>query len=89
MKYFIKNLFFIILAGSFLVIIKNNNSFFQILASESSRVEINFGESFGVDQNIKNLKERQKIYEKGIIDKVKQGRSNEYKLGRYIIGKRF
>ena len=89
MKYFIKNLFFIFLASLSFGIVKNNNSFSPILASESSRIEINFGESFGVDQNIKNLKDRQKIYEREIIDKVKQGRANEYKLGRYIIGKRF
>jgi len=89
MKNFIKNLFILIFVSSSLGIIKSNNSFFQILASEGTRVEINFGESFGIDQNIKNLKDRKNIYEKGIIDKVKEGRSNEYKLGRYIIGKRF
>ena len=47
MKNFIKNLFILIFASSSLGIIKSNNSFFQILASEGTRVEINFGESLG------------------------------------------
>ena len=89
MKFIIKNLFFLLIASLFLDIISKDNSYFQLLASDSSRVDINFGESFGVDQNIKNLKDRKEMYEKEIIDKVKQGRSNEYKLGQYIIGKRF
>ena len=89
MNFIIKNVFFLLIAGIFLDIISKDKSYYQLLASNNTRVDVNFGESFGVDQNIKNLIDRKMIYEKEIIDKVKQGRSNEYKLGQYIIGKRF
>ena len=58
MKFIIKNLIFIILSILILDFFKNDNSHFRILASNSSRVNINFGESFGIDQNIQNLKEK-------------------------------
>ena len=80
----LKNLIFIIIVVSFFDILKIRNPNYQISASESSGVDINFGESFAVDQNIKNLKDRGKLYEKEIIDKVKQGRSIEYKIGTPI-----
>ena len=89
MNFIIKNLFYFLIASLFLEINGKDNSYTQLLASDTTRVDINFGESFGVDQNIKNLIDRKKIYDNEIIDKVKQGRSNEYKLGQYIIGKRF
>ena len=89
MNFIIKNVFFLLIASIFLDIISKDKSYLKLLASDNTRVDINFGESFGVDQNIKNLIDRKIIYEKEIIDKVKQGRSNEYKLGQYIIGKRF
>ena len=80
----LKNLIFIILVVSFFDTLKIRNPNYQISASESSGVDINFGESFAVDQNIKNLKDREKLYEREIIDKVKQGRSIEYKIGTPI-----
>ena len=90
MKFIIKNLILIILFSLILDFFKNDNSYFKILASNNSRVDINIGESFGIDLNIKNLKDRKKMYEKEIIEKVMKGRSNDvYKLGKYIIGENF
>ena len=80
----LKNLIFIIIVVSFFDTLKIRNPNYQISASESSGVDINFGESFAVDQNIKNLKNREKLYDREIIDKVKQGRSIEYKIGKPI-----
>ena len=90
MKLIVKYSIFIILSILILDFFRNDNSHFRVLASNSGRVNINFGESFGIDLNIQNLKDRKKLYEKEIIEKVMQGRSNEnYKLGRYIIGENF
>ena len=80
----LKKLIFIIVVVSFFDTLKIRNPNYQISASENSGVDINFGESFAVDQNIKNLKSRGILYEREIIDKVKQGRSIEYKIGTPI-----
>ena len=55
----LKNLIFIFVVVSFFDILKIRNPNYQISASESSGVYINFGESFAVYQNIKNLKNRE------------------------------
>ena len=86
MKSIIKNIIFLIIASSFLNFLKNDNQILKTLASDNTGVDINFGDSIGVNQNIKNLKNRKKIYEKEIIDKVEQGRSIESKMGKATFG---
>ena len=87
MKFIIKNsikyIVFLIIASSFL---KNDNVSLKTLASGSKGVDINFGDSIGVNQNIQNLKNRRKIYEKEIIEKVKRGSAIESKMGKPIFG---
>ena len=81
-----KYIIFLLIAISFLDFIKNNNSSFKTLASDNTGVEINFGDSIGVNQNIQNLKNRKEIYEKEIIEKVKRGGAIEAKMGKPIFG---
>ena len=88
MKFLIKHIIFIIIASTFLDLFKNQNSNFKILASENAGVDINFGDSIGVNQNIMNLKNRKKIYEKEIIEKVKKGGAIDTKMGKAIFGVR-
>ena len=49
-------------------------------------IDINFGDSIGVNQNIQNLKNRKQIYEKEIIEKVKKRWAVESKMGKAIFG---
>ena len=88
MKFIIKYLILLFIAFSFLDFFRNENLRLKIFASESTGVDINFGDSIGVNQNILNLKNRKKIYEKEIIDKVKQGRAIDSKTGKAIFGVR-
>ena len=68
MKFIIKNsikyIVFLIIASLFLDFLKNDNISLKTLASGINGVDINFGDSIGVNQNIQNLKNRRKIYEK-------------------------
>ncbi len=77
---------FLTIASPFLELLRNDNSNLEISASENIGIDINFGDSIGVNQNILNLKNRKKLYEKEIIDKVKGGRAIETKLGRAFFG---
>ncbi len=86
MKFTIKYIIFLVIAILFLDSLKNENPNLKTLASDNTGVDINFGDSIGVNQNIKNLKNRKMIYEKEIIDKVKQGRAIDSKTGNAIFG---
>ena len=79
-------IFFFFVANIFLDFLKNENLSFKTLASDNAGVDINFGDSIGVNQNIQNLKNRKKIYEKEILEKVKQGGAIDPKLGKAIFG---
>ena len=85
MKFIIKYLILLFIIFSFLDFFWNENLRLKIFASESTGVDINFGDSIGVNQNILNLKNRKKIYEKEIIDKVKHGRAIDSKPGKAIL----
>ena len=68
--------------------------FFQILimpsilfASENAGVEIDFGDI--AETNIDNIKDKGLFYKKGIIEKVKEGRSLDYKMGKPMLVKNF
>ena len=82
----IKYLIFLLIASSFLNFLKNDSQSFKTLASDNTGVDINFGDSIGVNQNIQNLKNRNRIYVKEIIDKVKQGAAIEPVMGKAIFG---
>ncbi len=82
----IKYLIFILVASSFLDFLKNENPSLKTIASDNTGIEINFGDSIGVNQNIQNLKNRKQIYEKEIIEKVKRGGAVESKMGKAIFG---
>ena len=60
MKFIIKNaikyLIFILVTSSFLDFLKNENPSLKTLASANTGIDINFGDSIGVNQNIQNLK---------------------------------
>ena len=86
MKFIIKHIIIVLIASSFLDFFKNENPMLKILASDNTGVDINFGDSIGVNLNIQNLKNRQKIYEKEIIEKVKRGRAIESKMGKANFG---
>ena len=86
MKFLIKNLIFLYVAITFFDFLKNENLNSKILASENKGVDINFGESIGVNQNILNLKNRKQLYEKEIIEKVKKGGAIEPKMGKAMFG---
>ena len=86
MKFLIKYLIFLLITNSFLYILKNDNRSLKIFASSNTGVDINFGDSIGVNQNILNLKNRKKLYEKEIIEKVKGGGAIESKMGKAIFG---
>ena len=86
LKFIIKYMIFLTIASPFLELLRNDNSNLEISASENIGIDINFGDSIGVNQNILNLKNRKKLYEKEIIDKVKGGRAIETKLGRAFFG---
>ena len=86
MKFIIKHLILLFIAVSFFDSFSNKNLSLKISASENSGLDINFGDSIGVNQNIKNLKNRKKVYEEEIIDKVKQGRAIESKMGKALFG---
>lgn len=86
MKFIIKHIIIVLIASSFLDFFKNENLMLKILASDNTGVDINFGDSIGVNLNIQNLKNRQKIYEKEIIEKVKRGRAIESKMGKANFG---
>ena len=49
-------------------------------------VDINFGDSIGVNQNIRNLKNRKQIYENEILEKVNKGGAIEPKMGKAFFG---
>ncbi len=85
-KYVIKYLIFILVTSSFLDFLKNENTSLKTIASSNSGIDINFGDSIGVNQNIQNLKNRKQIYEKEIIEKVKRGGAVESKMGKAIFG---
>ena len=76
-KHAIKYLIFILVTSSFLDFLKNENSSLKTLASANTGIDINFGDSIGVNQNIQNLKNRKQIYEKEIIEKVKKGEGSK------------
>ena len=82
----IKYLIFLFIASSFLNFFENKSQRFKTLASDNTGVDINFGDSIGVNLNIRNLKNRKKIYEKEILDKVKRGGAIEPVMGRAIFG---
>ena len=82
MKFLFKNLIFLYVAITFFNFLKNENLNSKILASEYKGVDINFGDSIGVNQNILNLKNRKKLYKKEIIEKVKQGGAIDHKMGK-------
>ena len=88
MKFLIKNsiryIIFLIITCSFLDFFKNDNLSLKTLASDNTGVDINFGDSIGVNQNIKNLKNRKKIYEKEILEKVMGGMAIDPKMGKAI-----
>ena len=90
MKFLIKNsiryIIFLIITTSFLDFFKNDNLSLKSLASDNTGVDINFGDSIGVNQNIKNLKNRKKIYEKEILEKVMGGMAIDPKMGKAIFG---
>ena len=86
MKFLIKNIIFLLIASSFLDFIKDNNPRLKTFASDSTGIDINFGDSIGVNQNIQNLRNRRKIYEKEIIEKVKGGGAIESKMGKAFFG---
>ena len=87
-KNIFKNIIFALIVISFLDIFKNENSYIETLASDTKGIDINFGDSIGVKGNIKNLKDRKELYEKEIVEKIKQGRSIEEKLGQAFFGVR-
>ena len=82
----IKYLIFILVTSSFLDFLKNGNPSLKTIASDNTGIDINFGDSIGVNQNIQNLKNRKQIYEKEIIEKVKRGGALESKMGKAIFG---
>ena len=86
MDFIIKKLILILITMSFLDYFKNVNPNLQIFASDSTGININFGDSIQVKGNIKNLKDRKEMYEKEIINKIKQGRSIEEKIGQAFYG---
>ena len=68
--------------------------FFQILinpsilfASENDGVEIDFGDI--AETNIDNIKNKGLLYKKEVIEKVKEGRSLVYKMGKPMLVKNF
>ena len=54
-KHAIKYLIFILVTNSFLGFLNNENPILKTLASENTGIDINFGDSIGVNQNIQNL----------------------------------
>tara|TARA_Y100000589_G_scaffold243525_1_gene231128 strand:- start:1690 stop:2694 length:1005 start_codon:yes stop_codon:yes gene_type:complete len=88
MDFIIKKLILILITMSFLDYFKNVNPNLQIFASDSTGININFGDSIQVKGNIKNLKDRKEMYDKEIINKIKQGRSIEEKMGKAFYGVR-
>lgn len=88
MDFIIKKLILILITMSFLDYFKNVNPNLQIFASDSTGININFGDSIQVKGNIKNLKDRKEMYEKEIINKIKEGRSVEEKMGKAFYGVR-
>ena len=84
MKKIFKNIFFFFAALALIdfskVVILKSKSF----ASDRNRIDFNFGDSFIIEQNINNLKNRKTLYEESIIEKVRQGKSLDYNWGRYI-----
>tara|TARA_Y100001978_G_scaffold39589_1_gene35225 strand:- start:2264 stop:3295 length:1032 start_codon:yes stop_codon:yes gene_type:complete len=85
-KILIKRIIIILIASSFLDFFYKDNPYLKTLASDNTGIDINFGDSIGVDQNIKNLRNRRKIYEKEIIEKVKGGGAIESKMGNAFFG---
>ena len=85
-KHAIKYFIFILVTCSFLDFFKNQNQSLKTLASDNTGIDINFGDSIGVNQNIQNLKNRKQIYEKEIIEKVKRGGAVESKMGKAFFG---
>ena len=55
MKFIIKHIIIVLIASSFLDFFKNENPMLKILASDNTGVDINFGDSIGVNLNIQNL----------------------------------
>ena len=66
MNFIIKKLILILITISFLDYFKNVNPNLQIFASESTGININYGDSIKVKGNIRNLKDRKEMYEKAI-----------------------
>ena len=85
-KFFTKYFLLFLIASLYLDFLKKDNMSFHSLASGNTGIDINFGDSIGVNQNIQNLKNRKKIYEKEIIEKVSKGGAIEPKMGKAIFG---
>jgi len=58
-------------------------------ATDNSGVEINFGDAIGAEINIENINRKKLFYEKEVIEKVKEGRSLDYKMGNPILVSNF
>ena len=86
MKFLLKHIIFIFIVSSFFDFLINDSRSLRTFASDNSGVDINFGDSIGVNQNIQNLRNRNKIYEKEIIEKVKLGGAIESKMGKAFFG---
>ncbi|WP_288262717.1 hypothetical protein [uncultured Prochlorococcus sp.] len=74
---------FIFLIDFFQIFIKTS----ILRASENTGVEINFGTMS--EANIDNIKNKGLLYEKEVIEKVKEGRSLVYKLGKPMLVESF